>query len=199
MRRLATVFGAEIDLPTAAGRHVDTNAEARDRTIALFRDLREPLGHYLVNQGVNPTEVEEVVQEAFLRLFRHLSRTHGPVDQNLNGWVFRVAQNLAHDRRRGWHGRNVDSLEDRPEAAQAAAAGVSPEDRVLYLEKMQRIRTAWVALPERQRRCMQLRSEGLRYRDIADVLGVSTTTVADMVRDAIDRLGAQSGRARENE
>jgi DNA-directed RNA polymerase specialized sigma24 family protein len=46
---------------------------------------------------------------------------------------------------------------------------------------------------------MQLRSAGLKYRDIAEVLGVSTTTVADMVRDAIDRLGAQSGRARENE
>jgi RNA polymerase sigma-70 factor (ECF subfamily) len=190
MRRLATVLGVEIDLPgaTIAGGGDDAGAI----TVSLFRDLREPLARYLASLGVNPHEIEEIVQEAFLRLHRHLSAEHRGAQNgglNLRGWVFRVAQNLVHDRRRGWHGRNVDSIEDRPEAALASAPGATPEERVLHLEKMKRLRTALQALPDRQRRSLHLRAEGLRYREIGEVLGVSVTTVADLIRDALEQLG----------
>ena len=192
MRRLATVLGVEIDVP--ASPVVPVQNDPRADTVALFRELREPLGRYLASLGVNPAEIEEVIQEAFLRLHRHLSS--GPMgNQNLNGWIFRVAQNLVHDRRRGWHGRNIDSIEDRPEAALASAPGATPEERVLHLEKMTRLRAAWQGLPDRQRRCLHMRSEGLRYREIAADLDVSVTTVADLVRDAL----AQLGRARDHD
>jgi RNA polymerase sigma-70 factor, ECF subfamily len=192
MRRLATVLGVEIAIPTTGNQAIETAREgARAVTVALFRDLREPLGRYLASLGAQQPEIEEMVQEAFLRLHRHLSSGHGGT-QNLNGWVFRVAQNLVHDRRRGWHGRNVDSLEDRPEAALASAPGASPEERVLHLEKMDRLRAAWLALPDQHRRCLSLRAEGLRYREIAAVLGVSITSVADLVRDSLAQLGGQS-------
>src|SRR5271157_1595488 len=115
MRRLATVLGVEMDVSAAGSREVrDSREAARARTVSLFRELREPLGRYLASLGVNPPEIEELVQEAFLRLHRHLATHPDCGEQNLNGWVFRVAQNLVRDRRRGWHGRNVDSIEDRP-------------------------------------------------------------------------------------
>jgi RNA polymerase sigma-70 factor (ECF subfamily) len=192
MRRLATVLGVEVDFPAAAHPDLLCREAVRNHTVALFRDLREPLGRYLASLGVNPSEIEEVVQESFLRLHRHLSAQAGRDTagaQNLNGWVFRVAQNLVRDRQRGWHTRNVESIEDRPEASLASAPGSTPEERVLHLEKMSRLRTAWQALPDQQRRCLQLRSEGLRYREIAQVLGVSITTVADLVRNALAQLG----------
>jgi RNA polymerase sigma-70 factor (ECF subfamily) len=195
MRRLATVLGVEIDLPTAGNSAIEAApSDARGRTVALFRDLREPLGRYLASLGAPPQEIEELTQEAFLRLYRHLSSGCG-ADQNLNGWVFRVAQNLVRDRRRSWHDRNVDSMEDRPEAALASAPGATPEERLLHLERVSRLRAAWQSLPDRQRRCLSLRAEGLRYREIADVLGVSITTVADLVRDSL----AQLGRARDHD
>jgi RNA polymerase sigma-70 factor (ECF subfamily) len=199
MRRLATVLGVEIDVPAAeAAERIDPAAEARGQTVALFRELREPLGRYLVSLGVQKPEVEEIIQEAFLRLHRHLLAGHGG-NQNLQGWVFRVAQNLVRDRRRAWHGRNVESIESRPEAALASAPGETPEERMLQREKMERLRSALEALPESHRRCLQLRSEGLRYREIAIVLGVSITTVADLVRVALAQLNAQLGRARDDD
>lgn len=179
-------------------REVSNGREAaRLQTVSLFRELREPLGRYLASLGVNPPEIEEVVQEAFLRLHRHLSSPLAaldPADQNLQGWVFRVARNLVRDRRRGWHGRNVTSIEDRPEAAFATASGDTPEQRVLQLEKLGRLRTALTALPDQHRQCLHLRAEGLRYREIAGMLGVSVTKVADLIRDAL----AQIGRARDD-
>jgi RNA polymerase sigma-70 factor (ECF subfamily) len=192
MRRLATVLGVDIEVPAAPV--AKQRDDARASTVALFRELREPLGRYLASLGVNPTEIEEVVQEAFLRLHRHLSSGHADT-QNLNGWVFRVAQNLVRDGRRGWHDRNVTSIEDRPEAALATAPGATPEERVLRLEKVDRLRTAFQALPDRHRRCLHLRAEGLRYREIAAALDVSVTTVADLIRDSL----AQLGRARDDE
>jgi RNA polymerase sigma-70 factor (ECF subfamily) len=192
MRRLATVLGVEVDFADVSERELTPGMAAREdageRTIALFRALREPLGRYLASLGARQPEIEEIVQEAFLRVHRHLSDVNADT-QNLQGWVFRVAQNLLRDRQRGWHGRKVDSLEDRPEAALASAPGSTPEERVLHLEKVRRLRTAWQALPDRQRRCLQLRTEGLRYREIAIVLGVSVTTVADLVRESLARLG----------
>ena len=76
-----------------------------------------------------------------------------------------------------------------------SAPGATPEERVLHLEKVKLLRTAWQGLPEQQRRCLQLRSEGLRYREIAVILGVSVTTVADLIRNSL----AQLGRARDHE
>lgn len=187
MRRLAMESGGEVDLP--AGEQVvpeGREEQARERTVGLFLALREPLAYYLASLGADQAEVEEVVQEAFLRLFRHLAA--GAPDSNLRGWIFRVAQNLVRDHRRGWHHRHVDRLDDRPDAAEASDPGATPEQRVLQNERLSLVRTALGALPERQRRCLHLRAQGLRYREIAEVLGVSLTTVADLVRDGLTRL-----------
>ena len=51
-----------------------------------------------------------------------------------------------------------------------------------------RLLTVANALPDRDRRCLQLRAEGLRYREIAHVLGVSLGTVANTMARALARL-----------
>jgi RNA polymerase sigma-70 factor (ECF subfamily) len=44
------------------------------------------------------------------------------------------------------------------------------------------------AMPERDRQCVYLRAEGLRYRDIARTLGISLGSVAKSLTRAITRL-----------
>ena len=51
-----------------------------------------------------------------------------------------------------------------------------------------RLAAAVNALPDRERRCLQLRAEGLRYREIARVLGLSLGTVANAMARALARL-----------
>jgi RNA polymerase sigma-70 factor, ECF subfamily len=51
-----------------------------------------------------------------------------------------------------------------------------------------RLRACVLALPERHRQCVILRAEGLRYREIASVLGISLGAVAKSLAQAIWRL-----------
>ncbi len=65
--------------------------------VDLFDQLRARLLRYTFNFGLPVQDGEEIVQEVFLALFRHLQQ--GKSRENLRGWVFRVAHNLALKRR----------------------------------------------------------------------------------------------------
>src|ERR1700680_4503838 len=58
----------------------------------LFDELRQPIRRYLLCLDVGPMEAEEIIQDTFLRLFRHLHS--GGREDNLRGWLFRVAHNI---------------------------------------------------------------------------------------------------------
>ena len=65
---------------------------------------------------------------------------------------------------------------------------VTPERTLLAKEKSRQLRTAIRTLSEVERECLMLRAEGLRYREIGEVLGIATSTVADSVDRAIRKL-----------
>jgi DNA-directed RNA polymerase specialized sigma24 family protein len=48
-------------------------------------------------------------------------------------------------------------------------------------------------LPDLQRECMQLKAQGLRYHEIASVLGIPMSTAVDAVRQAVKSLGRRFG------
>jgi RNA polymerase sigma factor (sigma-70 family) len=58
----------------------------------------------------------------------------------------------------------------------------------MELEKFGRLRIAIARLTPRERQCLHLRTKGLRYREIADILNVGTTTVADTLNRVIGKL-----------
>src|ERR1700728_4066591 len=68
-------------------------SERECEVIRLFEQLRNPLLRYVVSLGLSLHDGEEIIQEVFLALFRHLQL--GKSRRNLCGWVFRVAHNLA--------------------------------------------------------------------------------------------------------
>ena len=75
-----------------------------------------------------------------------------------------------------------------PEAAQIDP-NPNPEEQLLNKDRQQRLRSVLDALPEKDRWCLYLRAEGLRYREIADVLGVSLGAVSMMLGRSLARLG----------
>ena len=164
-------------------------SDADQRASMLFDELRAPVCRYVISLGLSPHDADEVAQETFLRLHRHLAERGARDEDNLRGWIFRVAQNLAHDQRRRAVPRAADSLEDSNEARHAVDTRDGPEQQLLQDERFARLHAAMQALPPRQQQCLRLRAEGLRYREIAEVLGVAVSTVAETIHQALARLG----------
>lgn len=150
---------------------------------ALYRELRKPLLRYLVCLGLTSDEAQDVVQDAFLSLQRHLAS--GGDQENIRAWVFRVAHNLARNRQTSYHrrfGETLDGGKDFP------AEDATPEQLVLGKEKLRRLAAAIQLLTESERECLLLRAGGLRYREIGEVLGIATSTVGDTVERAMRKL-----------
>lgn len=145
----------------------------------LFEQQRLSVCRYLTSLGLRPQVASEIAQESFLRLYRHL-RSKGR-SENLRGWVFRVAHNLAmNELRRA--AANGEILLDEADRAR------DPEQVLLQKERMHRIRDTIRMLPRRQQECLHLRAEGLRYREIAQVLGIGVSSVAESVQRALGAL-----------
>jgi len=156
--------------------------------IAIFDQFRDRLLRYLVGFGLNVPDGEEIVQEVFLALFRHL-RSGKPRD-NLRAWIFQVAHNLAL-RQRGAARRNHQNLVpfDGGSAEDwLIDRAPNPEDRLAGKQRYTRLVAVLQALPEQDRRCLFLRAEGLTYREIAHVLGVSLGAVPLSLSRSLARL-----------
>jgi RNA polymerase sigma-70 factor, ECF subfamily len=153
------------------------------KVTALYRDLRKPLLRYLVCLGLSMDEAQDTVQDAFLSLQRHLASDGS--QENIRSWIFRVAHNRARNRQGSYHRRfgepldvEIDVLPDQK----------TPERMILEKEKFRQLGKAIRELTEFERECLLLRAEGLRYREISEVLGISTSTVGETVSRAIKKL-----------
>ena len=154
----------------------------QQQATSVYEESREDVYRYLLTLGLPPPQAQEAAQEAFLRLCIAVER--GDVIQNLRGWVFRVAHNhamdvLAKERFQPLEPEMESLLRDwRPGA----------ESDLIEREKMELISKAWVTLSRQQKQCLHLRAEGLRYREIAETLQISISSVREFVCRAISRL-----------
>ena len=153
----------------------------QERITELFTVLRAPLFRYVVVLLRDASEAEDVTQECFFRLFIEL-RTGGSVN-DVKAWLFRVGHNLAVDRHRQHHDDTLDGA-----ARQIADGGPSSEEEMLHQERLEMVRAAVERLSPQQRQCLHLRTEGFRYREIAEILNVSESTVYENLRRGLTRL-----------
>lgn len=144
--------------------------------IGHFEQFRAPLLRYTLSLGLSVHDGEEITQEVFLALFQHLRM--GKCQRNLRGWIFRVAHNLALKRRQAKQRLKEGALADRLAGESQLDSSPNPEEQVLAAQRQRRLLVALEALPEQDRACLRLRAEGLRYREIARVLGISLGTVS---------------------
>ncbi len=162
-------------------------ARVRDTVTGLYEQLHQPVYRYLLWMRVRPQEAEEILQEAFLRLFSHLYADRPNV--NMKAWVYRVAHNLACARGR----KQKFILETSPErwheiCLSAIDSSAGPEEALLYKERWERLHSRVMKLSQLQQNCVRLRLEGLRYQEIAETLNTSVSSVAGSLRHAINKL-----------
>lgn len=190
---LMAQFGSNGDGPISHGmlgifsREEHGGPGQRSEIVDLYDELRPSLYGYLICLGLSSEEADDTVQETFLGLFRHLEKG-GKID-NPRGWVFRVAHNLS----RNFQKRQRLFVADAPSDVAApvleqADAALSPEELFLWKEHLERLEAALDHLTEQQRQCLHLRAEGLRYREIAPVLGISVSRVPQLLQRAMVRI-----------
>jgi RNA polymerase sigma-70 factor (ECF subfamily) len=170
-------------------RELPDASDAAGQVVRLFDELRPGLFRYLRWHGSTAEEADDAIQETFLRLYAHL-RTGGR-DTSLRAWVFCVAGNLIRDDRKSGRRRLSRPLDAEIDAAACTDPGAGPEELVLARESRQRLHAAIGRLPVTERECLALRGEGLRYREIGEILGIGTSTVADVLKRAFETLAKE--------
>ena len=180
------------DLHSFTGEASNPEQVHANQTIArLFDEMHASMRRYVMFLGLTPEDADDGVQEAFLRLYKHLRS--GGDESNVRGWLFQVARNIARDKRKSTWRRRMST--SRPEIVSTVSfrdPAPSAEDRLLKEERLAWLRTAMESLTSQQSECLKLRASGLRYREIAVVMGIGISAVGELVQRAMARLNEES-------
>ena len=142
----------------------------------------------------DPTEAEDVAQEAFVKAYRALGSFRG--DSAFYTWLYRIAVNTARNSIASRQRRPLDYEAELSESEQNNVAARlkhddTPEATVLSEEIRQTVNSAIEQLPEDLRTAIVLREiEGLSYEEIATAMDCPVGTVRSRIfraREAIDR------------
>ena len=66
--------------------------------------------------------------------------------------------------------------------------GLNPEQRVLQMERFERLHAAMAWLSPQEVQCLHLRAEGFRYREVGEILNINAKTAAEFLRRGIRKL-----------
>ena len=165
------------------GRDVAASMTVRDLVETAFVQSRQEIYVYLITLGVDHGAAQEMTQEAFLRL--HIELEKGTQISNLRAWAFRVAHNLAVTAQT--QQRRIQDLDAEIERTVASRAS-DPERALIEKERMRRLAQALNGLSSQQRQCLHLRARGLRYQEIAETVGIASSTVGEFLQRGIARL-----------
>jgi RNA polymerase sigma-70 factor (ECF subfamily) len=167
-------------------------SEIECEVMNLFEQFRNPLLRYVLSFGIPVHDAEEITQEVFLSLFRHLQLRKSR--KNLCGWIFRVAHNLALKQRYANQRSHDTTASDWAIAERQFDPSLNPEEQISFKQKQHRLLAVLHALPEEDQCCLRLRAEGLPYREIAALLGISLGAVSISLTRSLARLTRADGK-----
>lgn len=158
-----------------------------ERVARLYETHRDKIYRFLVGEGLGVAKAQELAQDVFVKLFVALTR--GNKIESEQAWLYTVAAKSAVDywRREGrpmWV--ELDSVPSMAENLQSKE--LTPEAAALRNQRSRRVAAMLARLPKEQRLGIHLRMQGLRYREIAKILGVSVPTVSGLLSTAVERL-----------
>lgn len=153
----------------------------------LFHRFNGMIYNVSYRMAGDPGVAEDLTQEVFLRIHRHLRKFAGR--SSLKTWIYRITINHCNSRL-GRKRIATRSLDDEASAyLQIADTRRGPESRTSAHETSQVVARALAQVPSPYREAVVLRDlEELDYQEIADVLGVRIGTVRSRIARGRDRL-----------
>jgi RNA polymerase sigma-70 factor (ECF subfamily) len=166
-----------------------------DQAAELDRTFRAPLLAYFSKRVQSRNEAEDLTQEVFVRLLHHPDRHNG---QTVEAYVFTIAANLLRDRAKSVSGmvdrtsHNVDLLVEAGNNPPSLIEDRDPERVLVGKETVEDVLDALAELGERTRDVFILaRLEAMQHREIAEMYGISVSSVEKMIMKAMVHLGAR--------
>ncbi len=138
----------------------------------------------------DPEEARDIAQEVFLQVYRVLDRFEGR--SSLKTWIYRIAVNQCHNRRRFWHRRRRDreqAFDEGLSTGGVVAAGPNPYEEAQRRERALRVQEALLQLSFEHRTVLVLREvEGLTCEEVGVALGVPEGTVKSRLSRAREAM-----------
>ncbi len=140
------------------------------------------LARFLGGAGADHSELDDLVQETFIRAFRALESWRG--EAAFRSWLLSIASNLLKDQYRRRRGRVVVSLEDSD-----LASTDDPAATLDAAEAERRMQAGLGTLPRLQREVFLLRAQqGMEYEAIAQSLGTTPGAARVHYHHAVKKL-----------
>lgn len=160
----------------------------------IYDDTVSWVRSYVYNR-VSSNNVEDCLQSVYIKLFENISKfdeTKGP----FRAWFNTLVANETIDFLRKYEkpqSKNVDSLYDEEDKViDIVDPGMSPEDVMEKQEVAQIMSEILAEISEDQRQCIMLRyMEGLKNKEIADIMGISEGTVKSRISYGLKRVEAK--------
>ena len=170
---------------------VTAHLEGRPGTFQhLYNRYRDRLVHFIIRKTGDPDRAQDLVQEAFIRVTRHLHRFD--TTKKFSTWVYTIASNLSKNELRNRSRSPLilfqkleKSWDDDHRPLQFAESRMRPDDlfRKRYLRRI--VEETVQELPEHHQLVFRLRElEGKSYEEIADITGVNLGTVKSRLHRA---------------
>lgn len=144
----------------------------------------------------DPAEAEDLTQEVFVKAVRSIAGFRGEAD--LRTWLYRIALNAARSRLRWWNRRGKDktiSIEAKVGQSETTfaetiiATGENPEESLLRKEREAMLHKALGEIGSVYREAVILCDlQGLKYEEIAQLLGTNVGTVKSRIARGRDEL-----------
>lgn len=140
------------------------------------------LGRFLYASGAPVGEIEDLVQETFIRAFRGLDGWRG--EATFRSWLYRIGSNLRKDLYRRERGKTMIPIQDAE-----LRASDDPGSLAEAAEAELRLRQGLVRLPRLQREVFLMRAQqGMGYEEIAVALGTTHGAARVHYHHAVKRL-----------
>jgi len=177
-------------IAAAKVKYLQEQIARNDDTIAykeLFVSFYNPLLRFAVTLVKSREQAEEVVSDVFINIWEKRKRINSIT--NLKVYLFIAVKNTALN----YLSRQNKNLTDNVDEAGIEFKSIyfDPEQLMVTAEMVARIKDAIDQLPPKCKLIFKLiKEDELKYRDVAEILGVSIKTVESQIAIALKKIGA---------